>query len=81
MSTVQISYIDHIGKRQDEFLPVSEIVPLSETRYNMMEKIYSQVYTYSKQGPVKYFKLSLSYGEIIDIKRFNHVFGNVVTKY
>lgn len=76
-STVQISYIDENGSRQDVFLPASDIIPLSETPSNSMEAFYSQVLTYSKKGPVPYYKLCLSYGQIVDKKGFSEIFGNV----
>ncbi|XP_034242880.1 transmembrane protein 186 [Thrips palmi] len=78
LSTVQISYIDHKGSRKDEFIPASDIVPLSETPRNVMEKFYSHIFRYSNKGSVPNFKLSLLFGEIINIKHFRHVFGNKI---
>lgn len=68
---VRLSYLTFFGKRRELYLPVENIVPLSELPDNPGD-VYVKV---KWEGAKDTFYLSIKYGTIIDLIKFRKVFG------
>ncbi|XP_026273738.1 transmembrane protein 186 [Frankliniella occidentalis] len=79
MATVQIAYVDFMGKRKDDIFPTNDIIPLSETPASVTDKFYLKVLRYSKPQ-TEFLKLDLKRGQIIDKDCFKKIFGSLDIK-
>ena len=68
---VRLSYLGFFGARKELYLPLHEIVPLSE-----MPDDPSDIYVkFTWAGAPRAFYLSIKYGHIIDKDKFRKVLG------
>ena len=72
---VKFSHLDFWGNRKDFVLPVSSVIPLSDTSENPTD-IYVKLRFYDKNQPQLY--ISVKYGLILDKELFHRVVGAFV---
>lgn len=72
--SVKISHLSFWGNRKDIYVPLDDIVPLTDTDDNPMD-IYVKLLRYSK--PKSKLYLSLKFGGILDSEKFVEVFGSL----
>lgn len=71
-TTLKVSHLTFWGKRNDIYLPVSDVMTISDTGDSTKE-IILKLKRYSG-AQTMYF--STHYGRVVDEQRFQRVFGN-----
>ncbi|XP_017786894.1 PREDICTED: transmembrane protein 186 [Nicrophorus vespilloides] len=66
---VKISRLDFWGKRKDDIVPISDIVPFSELPSSITDTLYTKLRFFSDTKTM--LKVSLKFGKILDEKLFN----------
>lgn len=73
-SSVKISHLSFWGNRKDIYVPLEDIVPLTDTDDSPTD-VYVKLLRYSK--PKSKLFLSLRFGGIVDSEKFVEVFGSL----
>lgn len=73
-SSVKISHLSFWGNRKEVYVPLDDIVPLTDTDDNPTD-VYVKLLRYSK--PKSKLYMSLRFGEIVDSEKFVEVFGHL----
>lgn len=69
---IKISYLSTWGKRVDMYIDISEMCDPTNEPIRMINKFYQIIRFHSSN---KILKLSVSYGQIVDKKKFQNTFG------
>jgi len=73
-NSVKISHLSFWGKRKDIYVPLEDIVPLTDIGESPTD-LYVKLLRYSKPKSELFF--SLRFGGILDIEKFEEVFGRL----
>jgi len=71
---VKIAHLTFWGNRKDVVLPISSIIPLSDTDENPSDVFFKLKFYEKKQPP---FYLSLKFGRVVDEDMFHKVLGQL----
>ncbi|XP_012221177.1 transmembrane protein 186 [Linepithema humile] len=71
---VILSYMNYWGKRTDLETTLSEIIPLSDNQFSIIDPLYRKVQFATKDQKLK---INLKLGQITDIKNFKCVLGTI----
>lgn len=72
---VIISYVNYWGKRIDMKTNIESVIPLTETRRNMLHFLYRYLNVTSCKRKLK---ISIQYGKVVEPTVFEYIVGNIL---